>query len=42
LQSKQEALVLEVSYLINETKNTLFHLREWIKPEKVRDRIQMC
>lgn len=33
-KSKQEALLFEVSYLINETKNALFHLREWTKPEK--------
>jgi len=42
LQSKQEAILFEVNILINETKNALFHLREWTKPEKVRDRIQMC
>lgn len=37
LQSKQEALLLEISVLINEIKNTLFHLKEWVKPEKVRN-----
>jgi hypothetical protein len=38
LQSKQEALVLEINVLINEVKNALLHLKEWTKPEKVRNR----
>jgi hypothetical protein len=35
-QSKQEAVLFEIQFLINETKNALFNLHEWTKPEKVR------
>ncbi|PNF42206.1 Aldehyde dehydrogenase, dimeric NADP-preferring [Cryptotermes secundus] len=33
-KSKQEAVLFEIQFLINETKNTLFNLHEWTKPEK--------
>ncbi|XP_021931429.1 aldehyde dehydrogenase, dimeric NADP-preferring-like isoform X4 [Zootermopsis nevadensis] len=33
-KSKQEAVLFEIEFLINETKNALFHLREWTQPEK--------
>lgn len=35
-QSKQEAVLFEVQFLINETKNALFNLHKWTQPEKVR------
>jgi hypothetical protein len=41
-QSKQEAVLFEVQFLINETKNTLFNLHEWTKPEKVRLNSPVC
>lgn len=31
---KQEAHVLEIDFLINDIRNTIFNLREWVKPEK--------
>lgn len=31
-------MLFEIQFLINETKNALFHLREWTQPEKVRSR----
>lgn len=31
---KQEAHILEIDFLINDVRNTLFNLREWVKPEK--------
>ncbi|GFG32390.1 hypothetical protein Cfor_04370 [Coptotermes formosanus] len=34
VDSKQEALLLEVNVVINEIKSALFHLKEWTKPEK--------
>lgn len=33
-KSKQEAVLFEIQFLINETKNALFHLHEWTRPEK--------
>ncbi|XP_055621207.1 aldehyde dehydrogenase, dimeric NADP-preferring-like isoform X1 [Toxorhynchites rutilus septentrionalis] len=30
---KQEAHVLEIDFLINDIRNTIFNLREWVKPE---------
>jgi hypothetical protein len=38
LQSKQEAVVFEINFLINEVRHALFHLKEWTEPEKVRNR----
>ena len=35
-QSKQEAVVFEIQFLINETKDALFSLHKWTQPEKVR------
>ena len=32
---KQEATILEIEFLINDLKNTLFNLKEWVKPDKV-------
>ncbi|CAK1550760.1 unnamed protein product [Leptosia nina] len=32
-RSKTEAVLLEVDYLINDLKNTLHYLDEWVKPE---------
>lgn len=34
-RSKMEALLLEVDYLVNDLVNTIHHLDEWVKPEKV-------
>ncbi|XP_021699427.1 aldehyde dehydrogenase, dimeric NADP-preferring isoform X3 [Aedes aegypti] len=31
---KQEAHVLEIDFLINDIRNTIFNFREWVKPEK--------
>ena len=31
---KQEAMILEIEFLINDVKNTLMHLKEWVQPEK--------
>jgi len=36
LQSKQEAVLFEIQFLINETKDALFNLHKWTQPEKVR------
>ncbi|XP_069674365.1 aldehyde dehydrogenase, dimeric NADP-preferring-like isoform X1 [Periplaneta americana] len=33
-KSKQEAVVFEIQFLINETQNALNHLHEWTSPEK--------
>jgi acyl-CoA reductase-like NAD-dependent aldehyde dehydrogenase len=33
---KQEAMILEVDFLINDLKNTLIHLDEWSAVEKVK------
>jgi acyl-CoA reductase-like NAD-dependent aldehyde dehydrogenase len=30
---KQEAIILEIEFLINDVKNTIMHLKEWVKPE---------
>ena len=35
-QSKQEAVLFEIQFLINETKNAIFNLHKWTQPEKVR------
>lgn len=32
---KQEAVILEIDFLINDITNTLIHLDEWSKDEKV-------
>lgn len=37
-RSKQEAVVLDVQFLINDLTNTLIHLKEWAAPEKVEFR----
>jgi hypothetical protein len=42
LQSKQEAVVYEINFVINEVRNALFHLKEWTKPEKVRNMTWVC
>ncbi|XP_035906575.1 aldehyde dehydrogenase family 3 member B1 isoform X3 [Anopheles stephensi] len=31
---KQEAHLLEIEFILNDLRNTLFNLREWVKPEK--------
>lgn len=31
---KQEAHVLEIDFLINDIKNTIYNFREWVQPEK--------
>ncbi|XP_039435475.1 aldehyde dehydrogenase, dimeric NADP-preferring-like isoform X3 [Culex pipiens pallens] len=31
---KQEAHVLEIDFMINDIRNTIFNLQEWVKPEK--------
>ncbi|XP_065082793.1 aldehyde dehydrogenase family 3 member B1-like isoform X1 [Ochlerotatus camptorhynchus] len=31
---KQEAHVLEIDFLINDIRNTIYNFREWVKPEK--------
>uniref|UniRef100_A0A2A4J5U2 Aldehyde dehydrogenase domain-containing protein n=1 Tax=Heliothis virescens TaxID=7102 RepID=A0A2A4J5U2_HELVI len=36
-RSKMEAILLEVDYLINDLKNTIHHLEDWAKPEKVSE-----
>lgn len=33
---KQEAIILEIEFIINDLKNTLFNLEEWAKPDKVK------
>lgn len=33
---KQEATILEIEFLINDLKNILFNLRDWVKPDKVK------
>lgn len=37
LQSKQEAVMLEINVVINDVRHALFHLKEWTEPEKVRN-----
>lgn len=32
---KQEAMILEIDFLINDLTNTLIHLEEWASPDKV-------
>lgn len=32
---RQEALILEIEYLVNELKTTLFNLEKWAAPAKV-------
>lgn len=32
---KQESTILEVEYLINDLKNTIYNLEDWVKPTKV-------
>lgn len=31
---KQEAHLLEIEFILNDLRNTLYNLREWVKPEK--------
>lgn len=33
-KSKQESILLEIEYLINDLRYTLNQLREWVKPER--------
>lgn len=35
-RSRQEAVILDVEFLLNDLRNTLYNLREWADPEKVR------
>lgn len=34
-KSKQESMVNEIDFLRNDLRNSLMHLKEWAKPEKV-------